>query len=518
MAVVPFYPEPFTDFSREENRAAFQAALEKVRNELGKEYPLIINGERVTSDKTFDSINPANPSQLVGRVSQATREHYEQAIAAAQQAFESWSRMDPKARARILLRAAAMMRRRKHEFSAWMVFEVGKTWAEADADTAEAIDFLEYYARQMIRLSEGAEVTPLRGEDSEIRYIPLGVGGVIPPFNFPVAIFTGTTVAPVVAGNTVIVKPAVPTPVCGFKVVELLMEAGMPPGVINYLPTSGTDVGEWLVEDPRTAFINFTGSKAVGTKIYEEAAKLRPGQRWLKKVAAEMGGKDAIVVDADCDLEDAANNIVASAFGFAGQKCSACSRAIIHQDVYDKVLEMVVAKTKALKVGDPTDPTTNVPPVAERKYYEKVLSYIEIGKQEGRLMCGGGPLETETGGFYIQPTIFADVDPKARIAQEEIFGPVLAFHKAPDFKSAIAMANDTDYGLTGSVFSRNRENLEYARHEFHVGNLYFNRKCTGAIVGSHAFGGFKLSGTGAKAGGPDHLLEFLVPKTVAERL
>lgn len=519
MAVIQFQPEPFTNFGIKENYEAFYAALERVQSQLGRTYPLIIGGDRIKSDAAFDSVNPANPSQVVGRVSSANRNHYEQAMQAAQSAFETWSRMEPKARARILLKAAAAMRRRKHEFSAWMVLEVGKSWPEADADTAEAIDFLDFYAREMLRLDSEHRLTTIPGEDNELIYEPMGVGAVIPPFNFALAICCGMTASAAVTGNTVLLKPAVPTPVIAYHMVELLEEAGMPPGVVNYIPSAGPEVGQWMVADPQTRFISFTGSRDVGVKIYEEAAKVRPGQRWLKRVIAEMGGKDCIVVDKDVDPEDAATGIVQAAFGFGGQKCSACSKAIIHQDLYDEVLRLVVEKTKALKVGDPRDPGIHVGPVAEKRYYERILEYIEIGKGEGRLMTGGGPLANNpTAGYFIQPTVFADVDPHARIAQEEIFGPVVAFHKAPDFRTAIAIANDTEYGLTGAVYSRNRAHLEYARREYKVGNLYFNRKCTGALVGVHPFGGYKMSGTDSKAGGHDYLTLFMQAKSVSEKL
>ncbi len=518
MAVIEFQPEPFTNFADPEHHHAFVTALERVQGQLGQHYPLIIGGDRVEGGVWFDSVNPAVPSQVVGRVASAGRNEYDRAMRAAQGAFETWSRTDPTVRARVLLKAGAMMRRRKHEFSAWLVYEVGKTWVEADADTAEAIDFLEFYAREMIRLTSETRLTRFLGEDNELIYQPMGVGVVIPPFNFPLAITCGMVVSAAVTGNTVLLKPAVPAPVVAFHLVELLEVAGMPAGVINFVPSAGPEVGQWMVSDPHTRFVSFTGSRDVGVKIYAEAAVVRPGQRWLKRVIAEMGGKDAIVVDRDVNPDEAATGIVQSAFGFGGQKCSAASRAIVHEDIYDQVLELAVAKTRALRVGDPTDLAVNVGPLAGRNYYEKVLNYIEAGKAEGRLVCGGGPVQTPDRGYFVQPTIFADVPPDARIAQEEIFGPVLAFHRAPDFKSAIAMANDTEYGLTGAVYSRNREHLEYARREYAVGNLYFNRKCTGALVGVHPFGGFKMSGTDSKAGGQDYLMLFLQAKSVSERL
>ncbi len=520
MAVSEFRPEPFTNFADERNRHAFEAALEQAGAQLGRTYPLIISGDRLTGDQSFDSINPANPSEMIGRVARAEQSHFEQAMQAAEGAFETWSRWDPMARARVLLKAAAILRRRRHEFSAWLVLEVGKTWPEADAETAEAIDFLEFYAREMMRLIRQDRLTRTPGEDNELVYVPTGVGAVISPFNFPLAIACGMTAAAIVTGNTVLLKPAVPAPVIAYRLVELLEEAGLPPGVVNYIPSPEADIGEWMVSDKRTRFVSFTGSRDVGVRIFEAAARVQPGQRWLKRVVAEMGGKDAIVVDEDADLDAAANGIVAAAFGFGGQKCSACSRAIIHTAVYDQVLAEVVERTQLLKVGDPRAFETGLGPLAGERYFRRVLDYIEIGKGEGRLMTGGGPaaLAQETGGYFIAPTIFADVAPHARIAQEEIFGPVLAFHRAPDFRSAIEMANDTEYGLTGAVYSRSRENLEYARREYQVGNLYFNRKCTGALVGVHPFGGFKMSGTDSKAGGHDYLTLFMQAKSISEAL
>lgn len=520
MAVVPFRNEPLTDFSIPANRDAFRQALELVQSRFGREYPIIIGGERIMTKDRIVSTNPAKPDEVVGYVARADRELADRAMATALAAFEEWSQVDPKARARILLKAAAIMRRRKHEISATMVVEIGKNWAEADADTAEAIDFLEYYAREMYRLSEPQPLTRIPGEDNELYYIPLGVGLVIPPWNFPCAILVGMTSSSIVAGNTVILKPASITPVVAALFVEVMEEAGLPPGVLNFLPGPGGEVGDYLVGHPQTRFITFTGSKEVGLRINERAAQTAPGQKWIKRVIAEMGGKDAIVVDQEADLEEAAAGIVTSAFGFQGQKCSACSRAIVHQDVYEPLLDLVVEKTRALLQGDPRNPAVHQGPVADRAAFESILRYIEIGKGEGRLVLGGGasPLAKETGGYFIEPTIFADVDSRARIAQEEIFGPVLAFIKAKDFKDAIRIANDTEFGLTGSVYSRNRANLEYARHHFHVGNLYFNRKSTGALVGVHPFGGFNMSGTDSKTGGHDYLLLLTQAKAVSEKL
>ncbi|TCW38875.1 L-glutamate gamma-semialdehyde dehydrogenase [Laceyella sacchari] len=514
--MIEYRNEPFTDFSQEANRRAFETALNKVKSELGKEYDIIIGGEHIKTDRKVKSINPSNVDEVIGIVSEANTELAEKAMQTALTAFESWKKVSPEARARVLFKAAAILRRKKHEFSAWMVLEAGKSWPEADADTAEAIDFMEFYGREMIRLSERQPLTPLPGEDNNLYYIPLGVGAIIPPWNFPLAITVGMTTAAVVAGNTVVLKPATPTNVIAYKFMEILKEAGLPDGVVNYVPGPGREVGEYFVTHPKTRFISFTGSREVGLRINELAAKTVPGQKWIKRVVAEMGGKDSIVVDSDCDIDLAVDSIVKSAFGFSGQKCSACSRAIIHQDVYDEVLEKVVAKTKELNVGEAQTLGIDLGPVVDDKAYNKILEYIEIGKQEGRLMAGGG--KAEGNGYFIQPTVFADVAPDARIAQEEIFGPVVAFIKAKDFEDALAIANNTDYGLTGAVISRNRMHLERAREEFFVGNLYFNRKCTGALVGVHPFGGFNMSGTDSKAGGRDYLLLFTQAKLVSEAL
>ncbi|MDG5787957.1 L-glutamate gamma-semialdehyde dehydrogenase [Evansella sp. AB-P1] len=513
--VVPYKHEPFTDFTLEENYNEFMEALNLVKGELGKDYPLIIGGEKIMTEDKIVSENPANKEEIVGYVSKANEELAEKAMVAADQSFASWKKWDPAARANILFSAASKIRRRKHEFSAYLVYEAGKPWKEADADTAEAIDFLEYYARQMLRLKDGIEINSRENEHNSFTYIPLGVGITISPWNFAFAIMAGTTIGPVVAGNTVLLKPASTTPVVAYKFMEVLMESGLPAGVVNYVPGSGAVVGDYLVDHPKTRFINFTGSKEVGLRIYERAAKVNEGQIWLKRVVAEMGGKDTIVVDNESDLDLAADAITQSAFGFSGQKCSACSRAVIHEEVYDEVLEKVVTLTNRLTVG-PTyqDNSKYMGPVNDQGAFDKVMKYVEIGKEEGRLMTGGEGDSSK--GYFIQPTIFADVDPKARLMQEEIFGPIVAFSKAKDFNHALEIANNTEYGLTGAVISNNRGHLEQAREEFHVGNLYFNRGCTAAIVGYQPFGGFNMSGTDSKAGGPDYLLQFLQPKTVSD--
>ncbi|ARU63489.1 1-pyrroline-5-carboxylate dehydrogenase [Tumebacillus avium] len=516
MGVNVFKNEPFSDYSNPERKRSMEAALDLVASQLGRDYDLVINGKRISTEGKSVSINPSNKDQVIGRVAKADQSHAEEAMQAALTTFDWWKTVPAKERARVLLRASAIMRRRKDEFSSWLVYEAGKNWGEADADTAEAIDFLEFYAREMVRLAEDQNLTRIEGEDNELSYIPLGVGIVIPPWNFPLAIMAGMTAAAVVAGNTVVLKPATPTPVIAAKFVELLEEAGLPAGVVNYVPGSGAVIGDYLVDHPKTRFISFTGSKEVGIRIYERAAKVQKGQIWLKRVIAEMGGKDALVVDKGVNAKEAAQAIVTSAFGFSGQKCSACSRAIIHEDLYDEVLNHVVEMTKQLTVGPSHEYNIGLGPVVDEAAYNNILNYIEIGKGEGRVLVGGG--KAEGNGFFIQPTVIADVDGRnARVAQEEIFGPVLAVIKAKDFDDALEIANSTEFGLTGGVYSNDRFNLAKAREQFHVGNLYFNRKITGALVGVQPFGGFNMSGTDSKAGGYDYLLQFTQAKLVVER-
>jgi 1-pyrroline-5-carboxylate dehydrogenase len=508
--------EPFTDFTLEENKKEFKKALETVHSQLGKDYPLVIGEELITTDEKIVSINPANKVEIIGRVSKTNQELAEKAMQTALSTFNTWKKEDPEVRANILFRAADIIRRRKHEFSSYLVKEAGKPWNEADADTAEAIDFLEFYARQMLKLKDGVPVQSREGEENKFNYIPLGVGIIISPFNFPLAIMAGTAAAAIVTGNTILLKPADATPVVAAKFVEVMEEAGLPKGVLNFIPGVTPEIGDYLVQHPKTRFVSFTGSREVGCRIYEKASKVQPGQKWLKRVIAEMGGKDTVVVDKDADLDLAASSIVYSAFGFSGQKCSAGSRAVVHQDVYDIVLEKAVALTKTLKVGNPEDVSTYMGPVSHEASYNKVLSYIEIGKEEGRLMTGGEADDSK--GYFIQPTIFADVDEKARLMQEEIFGPVVAFCKARDFDHMMEIANNTDYALTGALLSNTPAHIERAKEEFHVGNLYFNRGCTGAIVGYHPFGGFNMSGTDSKAGGPDYLILHMQAKTTSTAL
>lgn len=512
--------EPLTDFSDPKNIAEFQAAIDLVRAQLGQTYPLFINGEEVWTEETFDSINPARPQEVVGRFSKGNGEHVEMAVRAAHDAFQAWRFSPAKERARYLLRAASEMRRRKHEFSAWMVFEVGKSWVEADADTAEAIDFLEYYARQMMRLDNASELLfSYPSEEASLEYIGLGVGVVIPPWNFANAIMTGMTSASIVSGNATIQKPASTSPTIAYKLCELFWQQNIPAGVLNFLPGPGSVVGDALVDHPLTRFIAFTGSKEVGIRIFERASKVHPGQIWLKRTILEMGGKDAVFVDETANLEEAAINIVSSAFGFQGQKCSAGSRAIIVRDVYDEVTQRVVELTKKLSVGE-TDLSKDIymGPVIDKKSFDKIMDYIRLGREQHTLLAGGNAIETDSNGYFIEPTIFGDVPGDSVIGQEEIFGPVLAMMPAVDFEDGIKIFNGTEYGLTGAIYSQDRQRLERARRELHVGNLYFNRKCTGALVGVHPFGGFNMSGTDSKAGGPDYLLLFTQAKSVAERI
>ncbi len=513
-----FKNEPFVDYSTAENAAAMHTAIEKVRSDLGREYPNVINGEKITLESKFQSFNPANKTEVVGVFSEVDTDTtlVDRAIEAATAAFKIWRNVPPAERAEYLFRIADIIRQRKHEFSAWMVFEVAKTWAEADGDTAEAIDFLEYYGREMLRWSERQPIVKVDGEDNRLEYIPLGVAAVIPPWNFPLAIMAGMTMAAVVTGNTVVLKPSSDSPTIAAKFMEAVEEAGLPPGVVNFL-TGSAKTGEAMVTSPKTRFISFTGSKGVGLHINEVAAKAQDGQIWIKRVIAEMGGKDAIVVADDADLDSAANGIVSAAFGFQGQKCSACSRLIVDEKVHDELMEKVVALTKTLKVGLPTEGDTNVAAVINKRSFDQTLGYVQKGIDEGGVVLTGGKGD-DSQGFYIEPTIIANVQAGSTIEQEEIFAPVLAVIKARDFDHALEIANDTEFGLTGAVFSTDQGNLEKARREFHVGNLYLNRKCTGALVGVHPFGGFNMSGTDSKAGGREYLLQFMQGKMVSQKV
>jgi RHH-type proline utilization regulon transcriptional repressor/proline dehydrogenase/delta 1-pyrroline-5-carboxylate dehydrogenase len=510
-----FCNEPPSDFSREDVRRKMQSAIDRVRGEFGRIYPLVINGETITTSETFDSRNPSHSSQVVGKVCKATVEHAERAIQAAKNAFPAWRDTDPAVRADYLRKIARGFRERRFELAAWIAHETGKAWRESDADVSEAIDFCEYYASEMIRLSH-PQRRDVPGEENEYFYEPRGVAVVIAPWNFPLAILTGMATAALVAGNTIILKPAEPSSVIGAKLMEVIQQAGVPRGVANFLPGSGRQIGPTLVSHPDVAMLAFTGSLGVGLWMNETAAKTPPGQDHVKRVIAEMGGKNAVIIDSDADLDEAVKGVVESAFGYQGQKCSACSRAIVLEPVYDAFLARLIAATRSLTIAPAEEPGCAVGPVIDTGAKSKIEEMIETGKKEARLAYAGdlGALKGE--GYYIAPHIFAEVSPTAQIAQEEIFGPVLAVIKARDLDHALEIANGTKYALTGGFFSRSPRNIDTVRRRFRVGNLYINRKCTGALVDRQPFGGFKLSGIGSKAGGPDYLLQFMVPRVITE--
>ena len=514
--LTPFSPEPYVDFSQDGPRSSMLQAIEDVGDQLGRSYPLRIGGEGIDTKDKIRSVNPAAPDQVVGLASRASADQADKAVRLAAERFQEWSKWPGEARGRILIKAATIMRRRIYELAAWMCYETSKSWIEAYADTCEAIDFMDFYGREMMRLEGSHPVTPFPGEENEVRYIPLGVAVVIPPWNFPLAICCGMTTAALVTGNAVVLKPASTSPVIAAKLVEVLEEAGLPPGVLNFLPGSGSAIGDTLVCHPLTRLIAFTGSMEVGLGIHEKAARIAQGQIWIKRTILEMGGKDCIVVDETADLAAAAEGVVTSAFGFQGQKCSACSRLIAHEKVYEELIERVVERSRTLTIGNTTNAENLcMGAVIDEPAYKKINEYIEIGRREGRAVLADGKVPDR--GYFVPPTIFADLDRNARIAQEEVFGPVLAVIKARDFDEALAIANGTQYGLTGALYSNDRMRLEQARREFHVGNLYFNRKCTGALVDVQPFGGFNMSGTDSKAGGRDYLQLFLQAKTICEK-
>jgi 1-pyrroline-5-carboxylate dehydrogenase len=512
-----FTNEPAVDFSQAENARKMRAAIEKVSGQLGREYDLRIGGKRIRTEGKINSLNPARPSQVVGVHSKAGKEHVEPAIEAADKAFRSWSRTPVEERAGLLFRVGDLLRERKFEFMAWLVFEVSKNWAEADGDIGETIDFCEYYGREALRFSKIQTDVQLPGERDRLVYVPLGIGAVIPPWNFPCAIMAGLTLASIVSGNTVILKPSSDAPTVAAKFVEVLEEAGLPEGVVNFCPGSGATFGNAVVTHPKTRYIAFTGSREVGLDINQRAAGMAPGQVWIKRTILEMGGKDAIIVDADADLDAAVEGVAQAAFGFQGQKCSACSRAIVDERVYDRFLERLKARVEKISIGDPAE-NANMGAVINEAAMQSILSYIEYGKKSGRLITGGGRAKQFGEGYFLEPTVIADIEPKSKLEQEEIFGPVLAVIKARNYDHALEIANDTEFGLTGAVYSRSRDKIERAQQEFHVGNLYINRKCTGAMVGAHPFGGFNMSGTDSKSGGPDYLSLFTQAKSIAEKI
>src|SRR5437016_4936509 len=513
----PFRNEPATDFTKSDVAREMRNALNRVRGQLGREYDLIIGGHRVRTAEKIRSLNPARPSEIVGIHQRAGKEHVEPAMQAALRAFESWSRTSWEERIALLFRTADILRERKFELMAWLVYEVSKNWAEADADVAENIDFCEFYAREAQKLSHVKAPVQLPGEHDQLFYIPLGVGAVIPPWNFPCAIMAGMTLASIGCGNTVILKPSSDSPTIAAKFVEILEEAGMPEGVVNFCPGAGASFGDAVVAHPKTRYIAFTGSREVGLRINKVAADQAPGQIWIKRTILEMGGKDAIIVDADADIDSAVEGVAVSAFGFQGQKCSACSRAIIDERIYDKFLEQLKARVEKIQIGDVAE-NAAMGAVINEGSMKTIMGYIEQGKKDGRLITGGARATNAGEGYFIQPTVVADIPPKSKLEQEEIFGPVLAVIKSKNYDHALQIANDTEFGLTGAVYTRSRDKIERAIREFHVGNLYINRKCTGATVGCHPFGGFNMSGTDSKSGGPDYLYLFTQGKAVGEKI
>jgi 1-pyrroline-5-carboxylate dehydrogenase len=511
-----FENEPLTDFSKAGNRRAMERALGKVETELGREYPLIIGGKRRKLRSKFESFDPSDPGRVVGIFQKADPKTAEEVVEVALKTFEDWRFVKASRRAAYLFNMARIMRRRKLELAAWMVYEVGKSWVEADADVAEAIDFCDFYGREALRYAGDQPLTRIPTEKSELEYIPLGVGAVIPPWNFPLAILCGMTTAALVAGNTVVLKPSSDAPAIAAKFMEVVEEAGVPGGVVNFLTGPGRIAGEVLVQHPKIRFVAFTGSMEVGLRINEVAAVKQPGQIWIKRAILEMGGKDSIVVDSETDLDDAAAGVAASAFGFQGQKCSACSRAIVVGSVYNRFVKKLIPAVQAMNVGPTQDYANYMGPVVNKSAMDKILDYIKVGSKEGTLLTGGGKVPRK--GYFIEPTVIGDVKPDAVISQEEIFGPVLAVIRARNYDHALEIANNTRYGLTGAVYTRNRAKINKAKKVFHVGNLYINRKCTGALVGVHPFGGFNMSGTDSKAGGRDYLLLFTQAKSISEKV
>jgi len=509
----PFINHPAADFTKSETRSAFPRAITQVRSMLGRTYPLFIGGRETRTKDTLPSLNPANPSEVIGHVCQAGTEEIDSAVAAAKEAFPSWRETSPNDRAQYLFRVADMARNRIYNLAAWQVLEVGKQWDQAYADVAEAIDFLEYYGREMTRLGREIRMRRAPGELNHYFYEPKGLAAVIAPWNFPLAISCGMCAAAMVAGNCVIYKPSGLSSVTGFTLIDMFQQAGLPQGVFNYTPGPGKVIGDYLVDHPDVSIIAFTGSVEVGLRILERASKVQPRQTEVKKVIAEMGGKNAIIVDDDADLDEAIVHILHSAFAFQGQKCSACSRVIVLEPIYDKFLHRLVQAAESLSIGPAEDPANYMGPVINEQAQQRILEYIQIGKKEGNILISR---DVPNQGYYVPLTVFTSIKPEHRLAQEEIFGPVLSIMRAETFEQAIKLANSTKFALTGGVFSRSPKNLEKARRNFRVGNLYLNRGITGALVERQPFGGFQMSGVGSKAGGPDYLMQFMHPRTITE--
>jgi RHH-type proline utilization regulon transcriptional repressor/proline dehydrogenase/delta 1-pyrroline-5-carboxylate dehydrogenase len=511
--LAPFSNEPAADFTREETRTAFREALAQVGSRMGESYPAVIGGKEYREGEPVFSVDPSRPKEIVGTVHGITRELADRAVSAAREAQREWSRRTPVGRANVLFRAADAARRRRAELAAWQLREAGKSWAEADADVAEAIDYLEYYGREMIRLGRPARLGHCPGEENLYLYRPRGVGLVIAPWNFPLAISVGMASAALVAGNAVLYKPSSLSPVNGWLAFSLLRQGGAPDGALNFIPGKGDAVGDHLVGHPGVDFVLFTGSRAVGLRIVEKAGKTAPGQESVKRAVVEMGGKNAIMVDADADLDQAVPAVMQSAFGYQGQKCSACSRAIVHADCYDRFLARLCEAVESMTVGPPDDPGNTIGPLIDGAAKERVQAAIELGRREGKVAV---EIPVPGDGFFVSPTVLTDLPHDSRILREEIFGPVLAVIRVRDIEEAVGVANSSDYALTGGLFSRSPATIARTRETLAVGNLYINRGITGAMVGRQPFGGFKMSGVGSKAGGPDYLLQFMEPRVVTE--
>ena len=509
----PFINHPAVDFTNSEIRSAFPQAIAQVRGKLGRTYPLLIGGRETRTKDTLPSLNPANPSEVIGHVCQAGSQEIDSAVVAAKEVFPSWRDTSPNDRAQYLFRSADIARSRIYTLAAWQVLEVGKQWDQAYADVAEAIDFLEYYGREMIRLGKESLLGAVPGELNHYCYQPRGLAVVIAPWNFPLAISCGMSAAAIVAGNCVIYKPSGLSSITGFTLAEIFQQADLPQGVFNYTPGRGRKIGDYLVDHPDVSVIAFTGSMEVGLRILERASKVQSQQAQVKKVIAEMGGKNAIIVDDDADLDEAIVHVLHSAFAYQGQKCSACSRVIVLQAIYDKFVQRLAQAAESLSIGPAEDPANYMGPVVAEEAQQRILDYIQIGKTEGNILISR---DVPGNGYYVPLTIFINIKPEHRLAQEEIFGPVLSVMKAETFDQAIKWANNTKFALTGGVFSRSPKHLEQCRRNFRVGNLYLNRGITGALVERQPFGGFKMSGVGSKTGGPDYLGQFMYPRTITE--